>query len=161
MSGAPKQSTDGKTSGTVAGGGARSSIIGAAGKTMTDIERYQKQEKIGKGSFGDVYKGITTTRPPPPASPPPPLTHPPLLRLSPNATGIDAATGKVVAIKVIDLENANDELDDIRSEITILSQCKSEYITQYHTSYIDGQHLCIVMEYLGASPQHRHPSHTQ
>ncbi len=55
----------------------------------------------------------------------------------------------MLSVQVIDLENANDELEDIRSEITILSQCKSDYITQYYTSYTDGQYLCIVMEYLG------------
>jgi len=84
-----------------------------------EVERYKPVCKIGKGSFGDVYKGI------------------------------DAKTGEVVAIKMIDLEEAEEDLEDIRQEISILSQCKSQFITQYYTSYIDGSNLCIIMEYLG------------
>lgn len=86
---------------------------------LGEAERYQKIGKIGKGSFGDVFKGI------------------------------DVKNGEEVAIKVIDLEDAEEDLEDIRQEISILSQCKSKYITQYYTSFIQASNLCIVMEYLG------------
>lgn len=60
---------------------------------------------------------------------------------------IDRRTGNVVAIKVIDVENAEDEVDDIITEISILSGMKSKYVTQYHGSYLHGSDLWIVMEF--------------
>lgn len=50
---------------------------------------------------------------------------------------------------MLDLEQAEEDLDDIRAEISVLSQCHSEYITQYYTSFTEGSMLHIVMEYLG------------
>ena len=93
--------------------------LSAPDPSIAASTRYRKLQKIGKGSFGDVYRGV------------------------------DALTNDVVAIKVINLESADDEIDDIRSEIATLTECSSDHITRYVTSYTVAEELHIVMEYLG------------
>lgn len=87
-------------------------LIEASGSRFSDLEL------IGRGSFGDVYKGF------------------------------DKELNKEVAIKVIDLEESEDEVEDIQKEIAVLSQCRSPFITEYYGSYLHQTKLWIIMEYM-------------
>ncbi|THU74204.1 hypothetical protein C4D60_Mb04t30900 [Musa balbisiana] len=91
--------------------------------------RFSSLELIGRGSFGDVFRGF------------------------------DKELNKEVAIKVIDLEEAQRIHDSSRihvlfgianivNEISVLSQCRSPYITDYYGSYLHQTKLWIVMEYM-------------
>ena len=82
------------------------------------MEEYECLERIGKGSFGEVFRGRHTRN------------------------------GDIVAIKVIDLEKAQDEIDDIQAEVRVMATCQSEYVTRYHSSYTVATRLFIVMEFI-------------
>lgn len=60
---------------------------------------------------------------------------------------MDKRTGQSVAIKVIDVENAEDEVEDIIQEISILSELSSPFVTKYHGSFLKGSDLWIIMEF--------------
>ena len=79
---------------------------------------FTKQERIGKGSFGEVYKGV------------------------------DNRTQQIVAIKIIDLEEAEDEIEDIQQEIQVLSQCDSPFVTKYFGSYLKVKKIYGIEKYL-------------
>lgn len=79
-------------------------------------ELFTKLERIGKGSFGEVFKGI------------------------------DRRSQNVVAIKTIDLEEAEDEIEDIQQEITVLSQCDSPHVTKYYGSYLKVGTKALLLE---------------
>ncbi|CAN1248961.1 Serine/threonine-protein kinase svkA [Linum perenne] len=90
----------------------------AAGFMEASGTRFSSLELIGRGSFGDVYKAF------------------------------DKELNKEVAIKVIDLEESEDDIEDIQKEIAVLSQCRCPYITEYYGSYLQQTKLWIIMEYM-------------
>ncbi|KAL0063282.1 kinase that interacts with cdc31p [Marasmius tenuissimus] len=78
---------------------------------------YRRLETVGKGAYGSVSKGV----------------HIP--------------TGKAVALKIINLDTPDDDVEDIQREIALLTQLRdAPNITQYYGCYMDGPRVWIVME---------------
>ncbi|KAF9110544.1 hypothetical protein BGX27_006204 [Mortierella sp. AM989] len=92
----------------------------ATGDTIYASQLFTRQELVGRGAYGAVYKGI------------------------------ENATQQVVAIKVLNLDTEEEDVSDIQREIATLSQlknCDSQNITRYHGSFLNGTKLWIVMDY--------------
>jgi len=88
-------------------------------KSRSGPDRYEKVAVIGRGAFGKVWKGI------------------------------DLESSRSVAIKVIDLEQNEEEMEDVMREIKQLSSVKCKNIAKYYESFMNGQDLWLIMEYLG------------
>lgn len=83
------------------------------------IEKYKIHQCIGKGNFGDVYKAT------------------------------DLTNSSLVAIKVINLDESDEDIAVLIQEIQFLSKLRSPYITKYFESFINSMSMWIVMEYCG------------
>ena len=86
----------------------------AAGLQAAD---FKLEATIGKGAYGEVFKGEAIR------------------------------ARKPVAIKIIDLNEIEDEMGDIQQEIKVLSQCHCPQLTHCEGSFMSGSKLWIVMEY--------------
>ncbi|GMM34027.1 hypothetical protein DASC09_013520 [Saccharomycopsis crataegensis] len=80
--------------------------------------QFELLEQLGRGSFGVVYKAR------------------------------DKITNQIVAIKQIDLESSDEDINEIQKEITILSTCKFPQIIKYYGCYVNSYKLSIIMEIL-------------
>ncbi|KAI0342064.1 Pkinase-domain-containing protein [Trametopsis cervina] len=79
---------------------------------------YKRLETIGKGAYGSVHKGL------------------------------EIATDKVVALKIINLDTEDDDVGDIQREVALLTQLRdAPNVTQYYGCFLDGPRVWIVMEY--------------
>ncbi|KAJ1938996.1 kinase that interacts with cdc31p, partial [Linderina macrospora] len=86
---------------------------------------YEKEELVGRGAYGVVYRGRNTE------------------------------TGKVVAIKILNLDNEEEDLSDMQREINLLSQLHSPHIAQYYGSFMESSHMWIIMEYASGGSIHK------
>lgn len=79
---------------------------------------FRRLETVGKGAYGSVHKGI----------------HVP--------------TGNIVALKIINLDTADDDVEAIQREVALLTQLRdAPNVTKYYGSYLDGPRVWIVMEF--------------
>ena len=81
---------------------------------------YRRLETIGKGAYGSVFKGI------------------------------HIKTGTVVALKIVDLDQPDDDIEDIRKEVALLSSLKGDErsnITSYYGCWLDGACVWIAMDF--------------
>lgn len=83
-------------------------------------KNYEMLEELGRGSFGVVYKGR------------------------------NRITGEFVAIKVIHLEDTDEDIEEIRIEISLLTACTCPWVTAYKECFVRGTKLWIVLEYVEA-----------
>lgn len=81
--------------------------------------QFELVAQVGTGSFGTVFKAI----------------HKP--------------SDTQCAIKRIDLESSDDDIEEIQREIAILAECNFHHITRYYGCFMHEFELWIVMEYLG------------
>ncbi|KAH8107474.1 Pkinase-domain-containing protein [Phellopilus nigrolimitatus] len=79
---------------------------------------FKRLETVGKGAYGSVHRGV------------------------------ELATGNVVALKIINLDTADDDVEDIQREVALLAHLRDAVnITKYYGCYLDGPRVWIVMEY--------------
>lgn len=83
-------------------------------------KRFQLQEKIGQGGYGYVCKAW------------------------------DNVDNRVVAVKIINLEEAGEDVDAVNAEITVMSNVNCAQLTKYYASCVVDANLWIIMEYLEA-----------
>lgn len=108
--------------------------------TSDPEQLYVLVEKIGKGAFGVVYKGY---------APRDPLLcfFMSFLLAHPRCShSIPRSSTKPIAVKVLDLEAAKDEIEDLQKEISMLALCRSPHIIDTHGSFVKGPKLWIFME---------------
>ncbi|SCV02879.1 LANO_0G00804g1_1 [Lachancea nothofagi CBS 11611] len=107
-------------------------------RSETPSQLYDIKECVGKGSFGDVYRAV------------------------------DKQSGNVVAIKIINLEETQDDIDILAQEIYFLSELKAPFITNYIQTFVEDVSMWIVMEFCGGGscadllkhlPEHKFPEH--
>lgn len=80
---------------------------------------YSIRQCVGRGNFGDVYKAR------------------------------EKSTGNIVAVKVVNLEHTDEDINLLAQEIFFLAELKSPYITNYISTMTEDVSMWIIMEYCG------------
>ncbi|EJD37987.1 Pkinase-domain-containing protein [Auricularia subglabra TFB-10046 SS5] len=91
-----------------------------SGQAVPVTQLYKRLEVVGKGAYGSVHRGV------------------------------HIATGQVVAIKIINLDTADDDVEDIQHEVALLAQLRGgdqNNITRYYGCWLDGPRVWIVMDF--------------
>lgn len=81
---------------------------------------FRRLEMVGKGAYGSVHKAV------------------------------HLSTGFIIALKIIDLDIADDDVEDIRKEVALLSQLRGadrNNITSYYGCWLDGPRVWIAMDF--------------
>lgn len=84
------------------------------------LEIYQLQEKVGYGTYGDIYRAIIKGKP-----------------------------SEYCALKIIDLEKTEDDIEDLLFEVDFQAKCSSPYLAKYIGAWLWDNKLTIAMEFLG------------
>jgi len=83
------------------------------------FENIELKECVGRGNFGDVYKGVSV------------------------------ATGDVFAIKAINLDCSDDDIPVLLQEISLLREFNCPYITKWYDTCVEDVTMFIKLEYCG------------
>ncbi|KAJ3043132.1 Serine/threonine-protein kinase 25 [Rhizophlyctis rosea] len=95
------------------------------------MELWTLIEKVGEGSYGEIYKAISKTSP------------------------------QIVALKIIDLERTTDDLEDLLAEVDFQAKCYSPHLARYFGSWMWDSKLTIAMEFLGGGTAEDLLKHTR
>lgn len=94
----------------------KTSISPDPGASDSPSSRFVLHDALGQGAFGSVFRAT------------------------------DNLTGEEVAVKIIDLAECDDDIEEVQKEIDILQACSSDYVPRFVASFLAGEKLWIVME---------------
>lgn len=87
--------------------------------TQPPTDLYFREKTVGSGSFGTVYQGRSKI------------------------------TKEIVAIKVINLETSEDEIEDLMTEVTIMTDVNSKHCVKFFGAFVRKAEIWICMEMCG------------
>jgi serine/threonine protein kinase len=97
---------------------------GSRPQQQVPVGQYMLGDKLGRGAFGDVFKGL------------------------------DTETGKFVAVKQVGIKKlpggtrASDLPDDVMREVLLLKRLEHEHIVRYLNTVVTETHLNLVLEFI-------------
>ncbi|KAH3664277.1 hypothetical protein OGAPHI_004629 [Ogataea philodendri] len=108
--------------------------------SLVDLRSLAKSDMLGNGEFFQAFFFILLVQ----------AGYEPAHRFGTVYKGVNRDTKELVAIKILNLDTAEEEVKDVQQEIQFLSQLKTvPNVTHYYGSYLNGHKLWIVMDYCG------------